>query len=130
MHPTFNVERLNKYLPATLHALAPMSNGGSHKLIVLVAVPISSKTSVAVAPLQCMYQNLAFQVHEAFEQLAIRLSNLLRGSSCLCSTLEGSLSIQLSFSCLLHSSINVVLRNQDASLTFVRVHHRSKMRRT
>ena len=76
-----------------------------------------------------MYKNLAFQDPQPFEQLAVRLPNLICSSLCLISTLKSSLSFQLGVSRLVHSFINVVLGNQDAILTLLRVLHRSWMRR-
>ena len=76
-----------------------------------------------------MSKNLAFQVPQPFKQFANLMTNLICCSLCLCSTLRSSLSFHLNVSRLVYRFINVFLGNQDASATFVRVHHRSWMRR-
>ena len=72
-----------------------------------------------------MSKNLALQVPQPFNQLAVRLPNLIRSSLCLLGTFMSSLRFQLDISRLVHSFINVILGNQDTISTFVRVLHYS-----
>ena len=72
-----------------------------------------------------MSKNLTLQVPQSFQRFAAQLPNLIRGSLCLFSTFKSRLGFQMGLSRLVHSFINVVMDNKDASVTFVRVHHLS-----
>ena len=67
-----------------------------------------------------MNENLAFQVLHPFEQFEVLLPDLTLRPLRLCSTLKSSFKFQLTVVNLAHSLINIVLGNQDSSVSIAR----------
>ena len=128
LHPTFYVGRLKEYRPAMLHGLVPMSNAGSCKLIAIPAVSDALMGSAAVGLSPAHVQEPGVPGSSTVQ--AARGSTAKSHFQFYLPSQHAHEQPQLRAGRKppFHSFITVVLGNQDARSTFVRVHHRSWMR--
>ena len=112
-----------------LHGLVPMPNAGSHTQIVLPAVSDAPMSSITVACPSAHVQEPGVPGSSTVRTVRSSTAEPHSQFSLTFCTFKSCLSFQLGVSRIVHSFINVIMGNHDASATFVRFHHRSWMRR-